>query len=55
LIGLIQSISGCCSATSTIIRSVSLNISTDLIEGLINFSIMTSDGIGALEEAIQAR
>jgi hypothetical protein len=38
-----------------IIRSVSLNVSTDLIDGLVNFSTMTSDGINALEEAIQAR
>jgi hypothetical protein len=55
LIGLIQSTSGCCSDPSMIIRSVSLNVSTDLIEGLVSFSIMTYDGIGALEEAIQAR
>jgi hypothetical protein len=38
-----------------IIRSVSLNISTALTEGLVNFSIMTSGGIGTLEEAIHAR
>jgi hypothetical protein len=35
-----------------IIRSVSLNVSTVLIEGLASFSIMSSAGIGALEEAI---
>jgi hypothetical protein len=38
-----------------IIKFVSLNVSTNLIEGLVNFSTMTSNGIGALEEAIQAR
>jgi hypothetical protein len=38
-----------------IIRFASLNVSTDLIEGLVNFSTITSDGIGTPEEAIQAR
>jgi hypothetical protein len=38
-----------------IIRSVSLNVSTALTKGLVNFSIMTSGGIGALEEVIHAR
>jgi hypothetical protein len=55
LIGLIQSIYGCFSAPSMIIRSVSLNVSSNLIEGLVSFSTMTSDRIGALKEAIQAR
>jgi hypothetical protein len=55
LIGLIQSISDCYSAPSIITISVSLNISTALTEGLINFSIMMSGGVGALEEAIYAR
>jgi hypothetical protein len=38
-----------------IIRSVSLNVLTDLIEGLVSLSTMTSDGIDALKEATHAR
>jgi hypothetical protein len=38
-----------------IIRYASLNGSTTLTEGLVNFSMMTSHEIGALEEAIHAR
>jgi hypothetical protein len=38
-----------------IIRFVSLNSSTALTEGLVNFSMMMSDEIGALEEIIHAR
>jgi hypothetical protein len=55
LIGLIQSIVGCCSAPSMTIRSSSFNGSTSLTEGLVNFSMMMSDRVGALEQSIHAK
>jgi hypothetical protein len=58
LIGLIQSYASPWSASSITIRSgfaTSIASSAGLIKGLVNFSMITSDGLGALEEAIQGR
>jgi hypothetical protein len=57
LIELIQSYIGSCSGSSITIRSgLATSISSSAVptEGLDHFSIMTSDGVGALEEAIHA-
>jgi hypothetical protein len=56
--GLIQSYASCCTDSSITIRSgpiASLVDSSGLTEGLDNFSTMTSDGVGALEEVIHAK
>jgi hypothetical protein len=58
LIGLIQSYASPCSGSSMTIRSglaASIAFFAALIESLVNFSMMTSDRVYALEEAIQAR
>jgi hypothetical protein len=58
LIGCIQSYAGSCSVSLITIGScpiTSLVGFAGLTEGLDNHSIMTSNGVGALEEAIQAR
>jgi hypothetical protein len=58
LIGPIQSYASPCSGSSITIRSglaASISYSAGLTKGLDNFSMMTSGGVGALEEAIQAR
>jgi hypothetical protein len=58
LIGLIKSYAGSWSDSSITIRSglvASVSSSVGLIEGLYNFSMMTSGGVGALDEAINAR
>jgi hypothetical protein len=58
LIRCIQLYAGSCSGSSIIIRScliASFVGFTGLIEGIDNLSIMTSGGVGALEEAIYAR
>jgi hypothetical protein len=55
---LIQSFAGCCGGSSITIRSAltsSLVDSSGFTEGLDNLSTITSGGVGALEEAIQAR
>jgi hypothetical protein len=56
LIGLIQSYTGCYAGSLMTIRSALdalLIDSSSLTEGLDKFSTITSDGVGALEEAIQ--
>jgi hypothetical protein len=58
VIGFIQSYADSYSGSSITIRSglaASASSSVGLTEGLDNFSIMTSSGVGALEEAIHAR
>jgi hypothetical protein len=58
LIGCIQLYASSCSGSSITIKScpiASLDDSACLIEGLDNFSIMTSDGVVALEEPILVR
>jgi hypothetical protein len=58
LIVLIQSYAGSCSGSLITIRSglvASMSSSASLTEGLDNFSMMTSDEVGALKEAIHAR
>jgi hypothetical protein len=58
LIGYIQSYGGSCSVSSITIRYFSIASfvgSAGLIEGLDNLSIMMSDGVDALKEAINAR
>jgi hypothetical protein len=58
LIGFIQSYTGSCSDLLITIRSLSiasLTASTCLTEGLDSFSIITSDGVGAMEEMIHDR
>jgi hypothetical protein len=56
--GLIQSYAASYSGSSITIRSgmaASMSYSAGLTEGLDNFSMMTSGGVGALKEAIHAR
>jgi hypothetical protein len=58
LIELIQSYAGCCTGSSMIIRPAivaSLIDSSSLTKGLDNFLTITSDRVGALQEAIHAR
>jgi hypothetical protein len=58
LIRLIQSYASPYSGLSITIKSgfaASIASSVGLIEGLVNFSMIISDGVGALEEASQAR
>jgi hypothetical protein len=58
LIGPIQSYVGYCTGLSITIRlgsTASLVDSSDLTKGLDNFSTITFDEVGALQEAIQAR
>jgi hypothetical protein len=55
LIGFIQSNACSQSGPSMTIRSASLMGSAGLIEGLDNFTTITSGEVGALKEAIHAR